>query len=81
MTGFPWIPSGCLLDMQDNANAADMQIDVVDNVLGFTLAQIFSGMTPNVASPQNYHIRIQNTIGTQGPQMQAFFQSYGCQTI
>ena len=72
---FHWIPKGLMYDLIDNGEPPST--GVIDQVSGFTIAQIFAALQSDVTSVPAYKARlIQQNPGNQTTQITTLFASY-----
>ena len=72
---FRWIPQGLFLDLRDFINETGTPI--VDQVSGYTNAQMFSAFQPNINTLQDYRLRLlQTTVNPTFASVTNLFAQY-----
>jgi hypothetical protein len=72
---FRWIPKGLMEDLIDNTQ--NETSPVIDNVNGFTIAQLFNALQSDVTSVQIYRARfIQQNLNNQTTNITNLFAQY-----
>lgn len=72
---FCWIPKGLMWDLMDNTPTETFP--VIDNVTGFTIAQLFNALQSDVTSVPAYKARfIQQNLGNQNANITSLFAQY-----
>lgn len=71
-----WIPDGIMHDLTDVGELAST--NVIDNVSGFSMSQVFGSMDSDITSVLGYRNRFKLEYGNaQKPPIDALFKSYG----
>ncbi|MEO7800627.1 MAG: hypothetical protein ABIR81_01435 [Ginsengibacter sp.] len=71
---FEWIPQGLFHDLRDPTGET---APVLDQVAGYTHAQLFNTFQSNIYNLQNYRLRLlQTTTNTTSSQVTALFSQY-----
>ena len=72
---FCWIPKGLMWDLMDNTTTETFP--GIDNVNGFTIAQLFNALQSDVTSVPAYKARfIQQNLGNQNANITSLFAQY-----
>ena len=73
---FRWIPQGLMWDMMDNT-PTEVNININDQVSGFSIASIFNSLQSDVTTVPQYRTRfIQQNPGNQTTALTTLFSSY-----
>ncbi len=74
---FRWIPKGLMLDLIDDGEPVNFT-HVDDQVIGYTIQNIFAALQSDISTPQQYRARLlQQNNNNQQVEINALFTSYG----